>query len=344
MNKKTFSDIPSFRDFGIPFTVRTSPHWSTVQNATRDWAESHGMFRDEKTKHKFNNLAYARLVAKACPDASIEELTQLARWITFFFVLDDQQDNAVFTNRVADFLELQSRIIDTLMSEGERHSGAQSPLLSALSDLCRRTANMVSREYYIRLTVNIKDALSGQKAEILYRKSRALPTVRDFIAVRRYASTVHANLTLIEACAKVYVPDEIYHMPAFQEMILSVADITCWCNDVWSAERDHANHDPINYVSVLRGTGLDSNQATRKTVEAVGRRIRDNIQSKENLLRTMQDMRVPEEVVSSCLAAVQLGRNWIAGTAQWYWDETTRLLQHAEAAPGTNPDFVSDLL
>lgn len=343
MNRLDRPQLPSFADLEIPFPVRTNPRWSAVQEETKTWAVKHGLIESKETERRFNDLAYARLVGKACPDAEGSDLELLSQWITFLFVLDDQQDNAVFTQRLDAFTALQIDLLDILVSKGEVGS-QEGHLQSALADLCRRTSEQATSEQYGRLIANMQMVFNGQRSENLYRLATVIPSVHDFIAIRRAASTVHVNLGLIELCADVHIPSSVYEMSDYQELINSVADVTCWCNDIWSAERDHANRDPINYVTVLQDSGLQFQEAVDAAVSAVRVRVRENLQAEGRLLGSLRRLDLPKCDVESIRAAIGLGRNWLAGATQWYREETARLLYHYSAAPGTNPEFVSDLL
>ncbi|MFE0654423.1 terpene synthase family protein [Streptomyces sp. NPDC059534] len=337
--------IPSFEDLKIPFPVRMNVNSSLAHDLTQEWALRYHLISDSKSFDHFKRLAYAQLVARACPDADLEDLALLSQWMTFFFILDDQQDNAIFTDRIRAFEELHSSLSRTLLSSGEDSPGSGGPLVSAFADLCQRTASQVSPERYHRLAGHLRYLFAGQVAENSYRQDQAVPTVNDFISVRRAGSTVHANLDLIEICAGVEVPEYIYHTPAYQELILSIADVTCWCNDIWSAERDWSCGDPINFVVALRSNmGVDLQVAVDLAEGRLRRRISENIAAELELRNTMRSMNVPEETRRDVLKAVDLGRNWLSGVAIWYWSETTRLIEHARATPRTNPDFVADLL
>ncbi|WP_329791538.1 hypothetical protein V1227_06365 [Lentzea sp. DG1S-22] len=338
----------AMRSFGI--TSSQIPAWqnpfaASAHESTKGWASEFGLIRGTDQFRAFDDLAYTALFARGCPQAAQEDLALFSQWFAVLFFLDDQQDIAVFTGRSQAFATLQDRLGDILLRRGGGPVPNGTGLPAAVADLCRRTRPVVSDKWWNRFTTHAEMVFAAQRDENRHRLEGTVPSVEEFLAIRREASTVEICFDLIEACGRGEVPNAVRYSVAGRDYVAALNDFTTWTNDLFGVERDAANADPNNYVLVRQHVdGCDRGHAISTVTEDIRR-----------LFGTLPDLRLRVEETALSVGCDEAARKEIARVLDgWYaWSvhvplsylaEDSRLVKMEEVPQGKPPTFTEDVL
>ncbi|MFI5608308.1 hypothetical protein [Amycolatopsis sp. NPDC051903] len=328
-------------DLRLPFVTATHPEAQRSQELTEAWCRRLGLLRSPEVAAKFHALGYGRIMATLCPEAPLEGLVLITDWNSFFFVTDDQQNVAVTTGRV----ELYESLVATMrrIIDGDDRPALHDnhPLVEALRDLLGRTLPGRPAPWVARFRHNLDRWLTGHLAENAYRTSGTVPTVADYVAVRRDASTVLPTLDLVEFVEGAAIPDALYRTPQYRTLVLGTADIMCWINDIHSLHMEQG--DPINLVTVLEHhehLGVqDAIDAVAARIEA---RVEDHLAAARELPRTMAALGL--DGLAPVVRCAQDMQSWAAGMEAWDRTDTIRFADAEAPAPGAKASYVDDLL
>lgn len=328
-------------DLTLPFATASHPQALRAQEATEAWCRRFGLLRSPAAAAKFHALGYGRLMATLCPRAPFASLALVVDWNSFFFIADDQQNAAIATHRTILYEELVTGMRRIVAGEGA--PDPSHPLFDALRDLLGRTLPGRPAGWTARFRRNLDLWLTGHLAEDVYRMAGTVPTVADYIAVRRDASTVLPTLDLVEMAEGATIPDALYRAPQYQTLVLGTADIMCWVNDIHSLPMEA--DDPINLVTVLaHREGLGIQDAIDAVAARIAARVADHLAAARDLPAAMDALGLSAGAQAAIRRCVEDQQSWAAGMERWDRLDTIRFAASEIPAPGSAPSYVEDLL
>ncbi|MDR6593686.1 hypothetical protein ACFFSW_07335 [Saccharothrix longispora] len=338
----------AMRSFGIDDSqIPTSRARFTAEahENVKEWASRFGLISGPDQLRAFDDLAYTALFARGCPHATLEDLTLFSQWFAVLFFLDDQQDIAVFTGRSGSFAALQDELGDILLQGGTGANEDGIGLPAAVADLCRRTRPVVSDRWWNRFTAHAESVFAAQRAENRHRLEGTVPSVGEFITMRREASTVEICFDLIEACERGRFPNAVRYSPAARDYVAALNDFTTWTNDLFGVERDAANADPNNYVLVRQhADGCDRQHAVKTATEDVRRLFGTLAELRRRVEDTAFALGFDEEVRGGVRRVLDGWYAWAVHVPLSYLAENSRLIKMDEVPSGTPPRFTEDVL
>jgi hypothetical protein len=330
-------------DLRLPFPTATHPQAELVQELTEGWCQRFGLLRSPDVVAKFQALGYGRIMATLCPYVPLESLALVTDWNSFFFITDDQQNVAVTTGRTELYEELTASMRRVIADDSRPTRHDQHPLLAALRDLLGRTLPGRPSYWVARFRHNLDLWLTGHLLEDSYRTSQTVPTVTNYISVRRDASTVLPTMDLVEMVEGATVPDALYRTHSYQTLVLGTADIMCWINDIHSLHMEKG--DPINLVTVLDHY---EHLGTQRAIDAVAARISQRVQeylaAAKNLPEVMTSLGLSTESQKAVMLCVRDQQSWAAGMEAWDRTDTIRFAETESPEPSRTASYVEDLL
>ena len=332
--------LPELR---LPFTTAIHPEYAEIQAQTERWCRHFGLLRSRQVAAKFHALGYGRVMSTLLPSAPFAGLALVSDWNSFFFITDDQQNNAVRTGRTRAYEELVADMRALISGVSGSRGAGNHPLLGALEDLLGRT--MLHRtDYWVRrFRGNLDRWLTGHLAENAYRVSCSVPSVDSYIAVRRDASTVLPTLDLVEMIELANVPDVLYHSDDFQTLLLGTADIMCWVNDIHSLHME--KDDPINFVTVLaHHLEMGTQRAVDTVIARIEARVKEYLNAVTSLPKTMDALGISRSEQRSVMRYVADQQSWAAGMEKWDRMDTIRFAISEVPETATTPAYTDDLL
>ncbi|WP_327350719.1 terpene synthase family protein [Streptomyces sp. NBC_01304] len=331
-------------DLRLPFSTATHPQAHQVQELTERWCRRFALLRAPGAAATFRALGYGRLMSTLCPCVPLDTMALITDWNSFFFITDDQQNSALTTQRTGRYEELVVAMREIIDEGPHGRHHPRHPLLDALRDLLTRTLPGRPAHWRARFCRNLHLWLSGHLAENSYRVSGTVPSVDDYITVRRDASTVLPTLDLVEMAEGATVTDQLYRTTTYQTLVLGTADIMCWVNDIHSLRMEA--DDPINLVTVLaHHEHLCTQRAVRAVAARITARAQEHLAAARELPLTLHGLGLTAGPArAAVLRCVRDQQSWAAGMEQWDRTDTIRFADAEVPARGKTASYVEDLL
>jgi hypothetical protein len=233
-----------------PFLPRISPDALRVQRYADDWATRHGFLPTERDRVAFNRARFAYLMARAYPDASYSDLCLAVSWLTFTFMLDDHLETAL--GRAPD---RQQRLADQMieyLGGGRAPLALSGPLAGALADVWGRTRARTGPAWRERFVGHVAQYLAANAWEADNRSRDRVPSVTEYVRMRRHTAATAMFFDLAEALADLESMDDHATEAWLALLRLHADNVVAWFNDLVSWPKEAAEGDRHNLVLVVQ--------------------------------------------------------------------------------------------
>ncbi|GII27517.1 4-epi-cubebol synthase [Planotetraspora mira] len=254
--------IPSLT---CPFPSAVNPHVDEVDRDTLAWLATSGMVDDPEQLERFQRAAYGWLGARTYPYASRELCQLVTDWCVWLFAFDDafcESDRRAA--EIARALPQLYVVVDDLAGD-DPHGSKQvdDPFARALLDIKARITVHGGPDQLDRWRTVTKDYLFAQVWEAANREDDVVPTVDDYLFMRRRTGAMLTVFALIDVAAGERLTPEEWRHPAVHAMTEHANDVVVWDNDLISYAKEQSGANVRNnLVSVLSGhTGRSIQEA-----------------------------------------------------------------------------------
>ncbi|MFF3244684.1 isoafricanol synthase [Streptomyces sp. NPDC002870] len=237
----------------IPFPARFSPHAERARRHTLQWLQETGLLTGEAVTAEYDALRLERLMAHFYPDATGNDLELAADFNAWFFIFDDQ-----FDGRLGVRPEAIERVVDSLVRTMTADGAPQvsgehgPPLVRGFRDIWRRAAVGTPYGWQRRFRTHWQAYMAAHQGEAHNRNAERLPSLKQFLKVRRNSIGVQPCLDFTERCGGYTLPDELHGSSPLREMREITGDVVIFVNDIVSLVKELAAGDVNNSVIVLR--------------------------------------------------------------------------------------------
>lgn len=236
-------------ELGIAIPSAVHPEHSDIEAQTLRWVRQMGFVRGDESAGPLARARFHLAAARFLPCVPIEDATLFSQWTTWFFLLDDEQDDGRTSPDRSRVLRVYDDLLAVVDTKHPAPSAGRLPL--ALADLWQRTTPGMSaawRKRFVAQMGNHRDAFLEQADNRAHgRTSR----VEDYPRLRRRANGEHM-FNLFEVAHHAEIPAPLARTGAWSELAAATNDITAWCNDIASYDRESAAGDTTNFVAVFR--------------------------------------------------------------------------------------------
>ncbi|GIJ25277.1 hypothetical protein Vqi01_04390 [Micromonospora qiuiae] len=291
-----------------PFSSVRHDDTERAARESADWAQGLGLVDNGQ---RLDRADAAGLAGRACPQAPLEGLRLLTDLISWLFVMDDACDEDGLGNDPTRLAPAVADLMDVLDNRGRlpEPGRAAGPLAPALADLCHRIRAHRRPAVLLRFTAGMREYLLALLWEAANREHDRIPPVTEYVQLRRHTGAVYPSLTLTDLALGAFPPAARRADPGWARLESLVADLVCWCNDVFSYDKEHrVRPDAHNLITVLIQEIGDESVALRAAADRFNERLGAYLTIEHDLLVTHGD------AVRPALAA---RRNWIRATYDW---------------------------
>jgi hypothetical protein len=295
-----------------PLLPRISPHADEVQRTALHWATRHGLLERPGTQAAFAAARFANLMSRAHPAATAANLALATDWLTAIFALDDLLEAAL----VAEPERMRAGIEDLLVRlPADAVAGTEAfgrPIATALADVWRRTRPRVTDEWRDRFVGHVAEYLHGTIWESGNRARNALPTVAEYLAMRRHTAATEMFFDLIEPVHAIVLPAGVLDDEDFQALRRHAGTAIGLFNDLISWRKEMAVGDLHNIVFVVgQDHGLDPAEAIGAAVAEHDAQMAAFLTARDGLA---QGKWAADWAVR--IAAADVG-HWVRGNLDW---------------------------
>lgn len=249
----------------IPFPARFNPHAERARRHSLQWLQETGLLTGEAVTAEYDALRLERLMAYFYPDATGNDLELAADFNAWFFIFDDQFDGHLGMRPEAIEPVVDS-LVRTMTTDGapQMSGGHGPPLVRGFRDIWRRATARTPYNWRRRFRTHWQAYMTAHLGEARNRSAQRLPSLEQFLKVRRDSIGVQPCLDFTERCGGYTLPDELHGSSPLREMREITGDVVIFVNDIVSLVKELAAGDVNNSVIVLReqkGCTLDQSVA-----------------------------------------------------------------------------------
>lgn len=232
---------------GSFFSLKTNPHWQQVEAESYAWFDSYGIYSGIK-RQKYFDSAFGLMGALAFADADLERLRPSMDFVLWLFAFDNLTDESELCNDA----EAVGRIIEVAMKT-LRDPEAPVPdikIVACLQSFVNRMRPKASPAAMQRLIDATDLYTRASLQQTANRSIDVVPTVEEFIQLRRDSSAVKLAYPIIEYSLDLDLPAEVHSDPMMVELKEAGNDLLTWANDVYSFPPELARGDTQNLVFI----------------------------------------------------------------------------------------------
>ncbi|GHI01800.1 Epi-isozizaene synthase [Streptomyces cellostaticus] len=274
-----------------------------------------------------DDLRYTDLVAGYYLGAPDELLSAIADFSAWFFAWDDRHDRDVVHGRSEAWRQLCKQL-HTVLDAPHGHLVHSDPLVAALADCLVRIQSHLTDTWNTRFIEHFHPVVDAYNREFRNRTYRTVPTVAEYIELRRLTFAHALWIDLLEPTAGCELPDFLRNDGAFQCAALATQDFSAWYNDLCSLRKELAGGELHNLgISLICHEKMSHHEAVAEVHRRVSQCV-DTFLATEPAVLELADRAARGSVygaryaaaVRSCLLNM---RNWFS-SVYWFHHESGR--------------------
>ncbi|MGW2233810.1 epi-isozizaene synthase [Streptomyces sp. NPDC001759] len=311
------------------FPRQLHPYWPRLQETTRTWLLRKQLMPADKVEEYADRLCYTDLMAGYYLGAPDEVLQAIADYSAWFFVWDDRHDRDIVHRRPDAWRRLRLGLHAALDSPQEylRH---EDPLVAAFADSMVRLYSFLPGTWNARFARHFHAVIEAYDREFRNRVEGVVPTVEEYLELRRLTFAHWIWTDLLEAAAGCELPDAVRKHPAYRRAALLSQEFAAWYNDLCSLPKEIAGDEVHNLgISLIKHEGLTLEEAIAEVRRRVEKCITEFIFVERHALRFADDLADGtvrgKELGLAVRACVGNMRNWFS-TVYWFHHESGRYM------------------
>ncbi|MCF3106943.1 methyltransferase domain-containing protein [Streptomyces roseoverticillatus] len=265
---------PDTRQFSIPprqaiSTTAVSPYGEQISRASITWLQRHNVLDREDQLNRLHQARLGLLTDRCHPHTRPEVLQAIADWHLWLFALDDSYcDESDFGAHPAAMSQMAARLLHIVDAPHDDIPPGAGRCASALRDIRRRLDAHASPLQVHRWTAAVHDYLFGIVWEAANRAEGTVPTLGEYLPMRRLIGAIDSAICLIDVSTGNEVSAHDWASPGLQALTRHAANLTCWDNDLVSYHKERSDHGAMhNLVTVLaREHACTLQEAVHRTV------------------------------------------------------------------------------
>ncbi|MEU1294219.1 epi-isozizaene synthase [Streptomyces sp. NPDC005840] len=311
------------------FPRRLHPYWPRLQERTRAWLLEKRLMSAEKVAEYADGLCYTDLMAGYYLGAPEEVLQAVADYSAWFFVWDDRHDRDIVHRRPAAWQRLEDQL-HTALDAPRDHLEHEDPLIAGFADAMVRLYAFLPGTWNDRFARHFHAVIGAYGQEFRNRTGGIIPTVDEYLELRRL-TFAHAIWTdLLEPSAGVELPDSVRKHAEFRRAALLSQEFAAWYNDLCSLPKEIAGDEVHNLgISLIKHEGLTLEEAVVEVRRRVEECIQEFLGAESGALRLADEIDDGtvrgKEVAAAVRACVANMRNWFS-SVYWFHHESGRYM------------------
>jgi epi-isozizaene synthase len=322
------------------FARHRHPYWPRLQLRSRSWMVRMRLLPADMVYQYADGLRYTDLMADFYLGASEPVLSAIADFSVWFFVWDDRHDRCAVHGRGDAWARLRDQL-HAALEQPRSYLRCPDTLVAAFADTVIRLCSHLGGSWNARFAAHFHRVVDAYDQEFRNRAADSVPTVSDYLELRRHTFAHHVWTDLLELAAGRELPDTVREAAAYRRAALACQDFAAWYNDLCSLPKELAGGELHNLgISLIHHHGLAPTEAAAEVHRRATARVRDYLDAEEDTLHMLHDTAAQPELqatVRSCLANM---RNWFSAV-YWFHHESGRY-RLADWHDKSHPPYVHD--
>ncbi|MCO5578583.1 hypothetical protein L7F22_032429 [Adiantum nelumboides] len=336
-------DLP--RDTACSFETVLHPEYETIKAKCDPWLLTVARPTSPTAADFWVNSLFTYLVCLSYPHGPADRVTNLAKFISWLFVCDDEDDDpALLGCDSIDSPALRGRQKLILACHTDNPLGPHQHALhdnasnhprtvesvKVLRDVWGAMCKDMSPRLQARLYDAMRDYLNGVALQAHFRCKGIIPTVDEYTCVRRASSLIGVCFILLEYANGVELDEETLQNERIQQLFDAGIDHVALTNDIMSCHVELFKGDQSNLPAIIYWNNVKKHKAnstpTSATIESVGYTFQEAMEDAKRTLNEVDERckRLTEELFKLELvkkkgieAYVNGIGAWIAGNKTW---------------------------
>lgn len=311
------------------FPRQLHPYWPQLQEKTRLWLLEKRLMPADKVEEYADGLCYTDLMAGYYMGAPDDVLQAIADYSAWFFVWDDRHDRDIVHGRTADWRRLRFRL-HAALDAPKYHLHHPDPLVAGFADSMVRLYSFLPPTWNARFARHFHAVIEAYDREFGNRVRAYVPTVEEYLALRRLTFAHWIWTDLLEPSAGRELPDAVRKHPAFRRPALLSQEFAAWYNDLCSLPKEIAGDEVHNLgISLIVHEGLTLEETVTEVRRRVEECVTEFLDAESEALRFAARLddgtRRGKELGATVRACVGNMRNWFS-SVYWFHHESGRYM------------------
>ena len=254
----------SLPDLHCPFPSLTNIHTAQAHNATLRWADRFGLLEPGDVRAQQAAQLHSWLVGGFFPRARLPQFQLLCDFTSWLFWHDDVCDETALADDPSRLEQQFAQLFGLMMRAADPRPG--NAFDASLVDLRDRFEALApSCVWWLRFATSLEEYFEACVREAEDRREGGVPTVRDFIPLRRCAGGMWIYLDFVEFVNEQTLPIAVRQNRDVQRLRRITTNVACWTNDIYSLAKELRSGQVHNLVISLwreRGGSLEQAMET----------------------------------------------------------------------------------
>ncbi|MFB7331880.1 epi-isozizaene synthase [Streptomyces adustus] len=311
------------------FPRQLHEYWPKLQERTRTWLLEKRLMPADKVSEYADGLCYTDLMAGYYLGAPDDVLQAIADYSAWFFVWDDRHDRDIVHARSAAWRRLRFRLHAALDSPGT-HLPHGDPLVAGFADSVARLYAFMPTTWNTRFARHFHEVIEAYDREFRNRARGIVPTVDDYLALRRLTFAHRIWTDLLEPSAGCELPDFVRRNTVYRRAALLSQEFAAWYNDLCSLPKEIAGEELHNLgISLITHEKLTLEEAVEDLRRRIEECVTEFLTVEKDALRFADGLadgtvrgKELSIAVRACLANM---RNWFS-SVYWFHHESGRYM------------------
>nr|WP_078958067.1 multidrug MFS transporter [Streptomyces glaucescens] len=309
------------------FPRQLHPYWPRLQERTRSWLLEKRLMPADKIEEYADGLCYTDLMAGYYLGAPDEVMQAIGDYSAWFFVWDDRHDRHIVHRRPLAWDRLRTGL-HTALDRPHEHLRHEDPLVAGLADSVLRFHRFLPGTWNTRFARHFHAVIDAYDREFRNRSEGHVPTVQEYLDLRRLTFAHWIWTDLLEPCAGIELPESVRKHPAYRRAALLSQEFAAWYNDLCSLPKEIAGDEVHNLgISLIVHEGLTLEEAVVEIRRRIENCVTDFLVAERDALRFadgLADGTVRGKELSLAVrACVANMRNWFS-SVYWFHHESGR--------------------
>ncbi|KAF5374219.1 hypothetical protein D9758_004664 [Tetrapyrgos nigripes] len=291
--------------------LKRNPHIRGANRASEAKFKRIGAYEGRKLQ-RFLSHRFDLFAELSFPDADQEHLETCIDFFFWAFSFDDLSDEGELQSKPEEH-EVGVKLCMSILYDRVPKK-TEFPYARMLEDLWRRLHKTATRGTCDRFAKTAVEWFEGQLQQGLNRKLGRMPTIEEFIPMRRATIGCGMVEAMIEYSLDIDLPDYIFEHPIIRAMSDATNDLMTWPNDICSFNKEQADGDYQNLVFVvMEEKDLDLQDAIDYVIQMLNDRVDDYRALKKSLPSFGPCV---DAELARYLRALE---HFVQGTVVWYY-------------------------
>ncbi|MET7685873.1 epi-isozizaene synthase [Streptomyces sp. NPDC005423] len=311
------------------FPRHLHPYWPQLQRNTRAWLLEKRLMSAGTVDEYADGLCYTDLMAGYYSGARDEVLQAIADYSAWFFVWDDRHDRDIVHGRPVAWRRLRLRL-HTALDAPRHHLHHPDPLVAGFADSVLRLYAFLPDTWNARFARHFHEVIEAYDREYRNRVEGIVPTVEEYLALRRLTFAHWIWTDLLEASAGLELPDCVRKHPAYRRAALLSQEFAAWYNDLCSLPKELAGDEVHNLgISLVKHHGLTLEEAVGDVRRRVEECVSDFLVAERDALLFADELDDGtlwgKELSAAVRVCLRDMRNWFS-SVYWFHHESGRYM------------------